>query len=132
MLSGSVRPASWTSKHPSLSLSKSLLFGCPSPSISEFPASSSVSKIPSLSSSKSTLSSKPSSSKSGKTVRIASLEGKSAAQTNVGVITFTLYLYPFMLFVTALIFKVFVVTPEYGARFAKSVQAALPTFTCHW
>ena len=60
LLSGSVRPASCTSGHPSPSLSRSNLFG--RPSLSKSSSVSSVSKIPSLSSSKSILSGIPSSS----------------------------------------------------------------------
>ena len=67
--SGSSKPASVTSKHPSPSESRSNQLGIPSPSIS--PPVSSVSKIPSLSSSKSSISTIPSRSLSDVTVSSA-------------------------------------------------------------
>ena len=136
--SGSVRPASCTSGHPSPSLSKSRLLGCPSPSILLFPASSSVSKIPSLSSSKSTLSSIPSSSKSVKTVNVASPDGWFGRHTFAGTEASTLYLFPFIAFVTLLTVNVWEVTPVYGVTafggldWTKFVQLPFPTFSCHW
>ena len=77
-------PASITSKHPSLSESKSNAFGIPSLSVS--PSPSSVSSIPSLSSSKSSISGILSLSLSGSTVSLASAENTGSEHNKADVI----------------------------------------------
>ena len=71
-------------------------------------------------------------------MRSASLEGKSAAQTNEGVATKTLYLLPFMALVILVTVNVWVVTPVYGVTafggldWTKFVQFPPTVFSCHW